>query len=316
MRNLASLYIGAALPLDPLFSSVRAKHYDPAGQWVRPAAEGTPVLALQRTGGFLNPACLVPAFGWDARPWTRPTADVRGRMRSLLEALGERRDWDLCRLNYLSDEEVAALRSEGAGRVVESPILVRVIAAPRNYAEYLATRSSSTNKNQRNFLNRVAKRGMEFRREVPWRDLERLMQVQQAATAQGRDYTKEPTHQAFMRDYTEELRKAGRLEMLGLYLGDRLVSYQVGVRSDDVIHLFQTGFDPEFSGDRVGAVVVEKFVENAYAGGEPPGMLDLMNDAPYMGSLAKEVISLKSVLFYSKGFKGRVLGAVGRLRRG
>jgi CelD/BcsL family acetyltransferase involved in cellulose biosynthesis len=319
-KSQCASYLAGSPALDPLFVSARAGAYDAGGRWIRAAADGAaaggPLFAhATRRISVLTIRVIESAFGADMRPFTRCFEPTDAAVNALLADLSTIRDWDLCEITGLSPEECSRLTTGLARRRMDwqsFPFRVRVIDGNQTYEQYLATRGTSVNKNQRVHFKRAAREGFTFRNALAWEDIVRVLEVRNARLESGSDYTRTPEFRRFFQAFREQMAAAGQLLDVGMFKGDRLIGYQIAFRTGPVLHMYQTAFDPEFVDVRPGALTLETAIEHGLA--ERPALIDLMNDTTHLSHYSHQVIELNRLIFFSRGMKARLLAAAFRLK--
>jgi CelD/BcsL family acetyltransferase involved in cellulose biosynthesis len=263
----------------------------------------------------LQTRSFAPALGWELRPWTSLSSLDEMPARELVERLNLRSDWETCQVTSLSEEEyerlAAALARRGNSHLA-FPFPTRVIAG-QTYESYLTTRTTDMNKNMRRYKRRAEEAGLEFRDELSWKGIEAILDGRARAFPNGADYTQMPRFRAFFVQLRDELRRQGRWMEMGLYDGDRLVAYDAGFWNGRVFHDYQTGFDPAYSKLSPGMLAMDRIVHRALEAGAE--LVDFMGEQHYLKHFTRVTLPLRRVLFFSNGWKGRVLGAGFRLKK-
>lgn len=312
--NVTRDYLLGSPALDPVFVGLRQDIFGRSRNWIEivpPHDRGRGTRALfdldtQKMAGIRS-AVLGPALGWETRPWTQSSNDAPA-IPALVEALNQRSDWDVCQINALSSEEAADIRLEVAKHgngVIEHWFPLAVITGVASYADYLKRRSPSTNKNQRRALRQATVAGLEFREKLSWESIEAVLDARSREFGNGDDYTKTPEFRAFLKKFRSQMIEAGRWTEVGLFHGDKPVSYDLGFWSGRVFHSYQTAFDPAYKEYRPGAITFEKSLELVLTRG--CDLVDMMGASEYMKFFTKEILELKRVTVSSRSLKGRLL---------
>lgn len=83
----------------------------------------------------------------------------------------------------------------------------------------------------------------------------------------GSDGLTDARHEAFHRDASQELARAGMLRMYTLYAARRPVASVYGVVQADRFNYYQSGYDPNWASRSVGLVLLARTVQDAFAEG-------------------------------------------------
>jgi CelD/BcsL family acetyltransferase involved in cellulose biosynthesis len=83
----------------------------------------------------------------------------------------------------------------------------------------------------------------------------------------GSDGLTDARHEAFHRDASQELARAGMLRMYTLYAARRPVASVYGVVHGNRFNYYQSGYDPNWASRSVGLVLLARTVQDAFADG-------------------------------------------------
>lgn len=320
-NSVIETYLSGSPALDPVFVNLRQEIFGRSRDWIELALSSEkaaqPSRALfdrskQKLGGI--PATVLgPALGWELRPWILSSSGSDSR--DLLTALNARGDWDACQINCLSPQETETIKAQAhalGNGVLEFPFRVSVISGMKNYADYLEKRGSGSSKNLRRSLRKALDAGFEFREQMTWEDIEKVLDARAREFSNGSDYTKTQEFRTFLKAFREQMIAQNRWTEVGMYHGSRPISYDLGFWNGRVFHCYQTAYDPEYRDYRPGALNLDRSIEVVLNRG--CDIIDLMGDSDYFKLFTKEVLELKRVMVFSRRLKGRLLSTMFTIR--
>lgn len=294
---------------DPAFLEVRKRHYAEGGLVRAGALElcrlseresGIPYTSLMHPVGYFSPS-LPGADGWNDGEW-----------RGLFQGMSGAGGWDICRLMMLTDGQAERVRAMARRRLLphfEAEDSFRVIDGAQTYEQYVASRSSKYNANQRRCLRLVEKAGFSFTREMT---IEEIFEVfarrhGKAGPEAADDYTVTPKFRAFLGELREGFRARGRWYEMGVRDAEgKLASLVVAMRDEGgVFYLFQTCYDPEFRQMRLGAVTFERMIQDALT--EGCRYISFCGDSEYMRHFTDRTLRFRRVDIHSRTPKGLYL---------
>ncbi|HUP57638.1 MAG TPA: GNAT family N-acetyltransferase [Bdellovibrionota bacterium] len=310
-------YVAGAPSLDPAFRQLRRKHFDKAGTWAELKA-GKGSLFVARSPMKIGPiACrgLLPAFGWETRPYDRPELLDEALCMEVAAQARARDDWDVLQLTSLLPAEAERLAraagTQGIGAQT-GPFSVRVIPGGISYEQYMAPRSPSTVREWKRTLRKATKKGIEYSYDLAWRDILALFDVKQIASANGEDYTKTPVFLEFFDEFRTEMKRQGRMLEVGVLHEGRLVGFDLGFWRGKVLHAYQTAYHPAYRDDRPGALVFERIIELGLNQGA--SLINFMGDYPYMTHYSKTLLDLRKLTLFAPTARGRAAHGLLRLK--
>lgn len=268
------------------FCELRTKHYGEHGvlragdrhsrSWIKLKSRehGLPVQFWMQPGAYYS-SSLPRSESWSRHEWEQ-----------FLKPLRSSSQWDLARFNLLNDAQAAALERHSPFPTTRHRAHFSVLSGSRTYAEYLKTRRSSFNANQRRCLRNMTAQNMEFTRELSWESIVSVFASRHQVKSEE-DYSITPAFLNLLKSMRERLQSENRWWEVGIRRGDRLVAFTLGYRDEQgVWSAFQTAYDPEFHSLRLGALTFEHFIEWALDSGCT--WITFLGDSPYFEQFSPE----------------------------
>jgi hypothetical protein len=155
-------------------------------------------------------------------------------------------------------------------------------------------------------MKKAVQSGLEFKTELKWGEIEKLLDVRTGKFSAESDYTKSREFRGFLREVRERLLQDGRWSEEGVYKDGELIGYDLGFFSGRVFKSYQTAYHPEHAAFRAGHLAFEKRIEKVLSIGTE--LIDLMGDNPYFALFTHEVLPFKRVMIFSPvSWRGRAL---------
>jgi CelD/BcsL family acetyltransferase involved in cellulose biosynthesis len=190
--------------------------------------------------------------------------------------------WDLCDLDGLWRESFTALQlaqrfpaGKASGGVVRDGRLRYVcphIPLTGTWEQYLEGLGRRENLRRREkWIYRQPGVSIHCARdpEPAGKAIEEFLALHRArwAVEGGSDGLTDARHEAFHRDASQELARAGMLRMYTLYAARRPVASVYGVVQGEKFNYYQSGYDPNWASRSVGLTLLARTVQDAFAEG-------------------------------------------------
>jgi CelD/BcsL family acetyltransferase involved in cellulose biosynthesis len=198
--------------------------------------------------------------------------------RSLVQHLATNRHWDICRLNVMPSDSVAANiflqeLSEARWKFETSAVPWTSIELPETWEAYLQQLSPKERKKVGNLARRLEKRYQaRFHKCCSIKELPACLETlfllhQKRWENRGERGTfASSARRRFYYDMAEQFMLRGWLAFWMLELNGTAVATQFGFRYLDTVYSLQEGFDPTYSADSVGYVLrshcIKQFIES------------------------------------------------------
>lgn len=263
---------------------------------VTDSERGTKFNCLTHPGSYYSPSLVGTEF-WNRDQWA-----------ALSRSITRISNWGICRFNMLTSAQVDRLTAELRRARLSydvSSAQFRVISGNQSFKEYVDSRRSSFNANQRRCRRLMDKNGFSYTTDL---DIEQVMQVFSARNpVKGSDdYSVQDNFRGFLRELRQAYKNEGRWYECGIVKEGMLYAFTVGFWDEDnVFYAFQTCYDPQFHNLRLGALTFEKLIEDVFARGCTH--ISFMGDSEYFRLFTNEAYRFHAVDVFSRSPLGYFL---------
>lgn len=243
-------------------------------------------------------------------------------VRAVLTDLSCRRAWDITTLRRVSPsfflDELITVSREKRYHIDICTTSDYLVTLPKNYGDYLASRSSKFRNNLMHAHKRLLEAGkISIERLSPFTRPARALALCEEVARQSWQFKAGKSHfnvngsASFYANLGQSGRWTGGEEFVVLLVGNKPAAFMLGCKRGRTYYLIDTAYDEQFRHVSVGRVLFSKTIEHLIERGDVD-RFNLEGGGEYKDYYANERRAVRSITMYSDSLYGRCI----RLLRG
>ena len=245
-------------------------------------------------------------------------------VRAVLDDISSRKTWDVTslrrvNLSFFLDELITVSR-EKKYHVDIKTTTDYLVALPKTYEKYLASRSSKFRNNLINANKRLQAAGnVSIERLSPLTQGDRALELCEEVARQSWQFKAGYSHfnnkgsSCFYSNLVQNEHWAGGGEFVVLLIDNKPIAFILGCKRGSTYYLIDTAYDEEFRHVSVGRVLLSKTIEHLIEIGEVD-QFNLEGDGEYKDYYANETRTVQSITMYNDSPYGRSISFLRRTR--